>query len=140
MRAMLDLAQNYDDGLVLVKDIAKRQKISERYLEHLFLSLKTAGLIKSVRGAHGGFTLAKPSNEIRLIDIIRVCEGPLALVECVVDDSICQRSSSCATRDVWIELQAAMDGVLSSRTLQDLIESQQIKQQPSAYTIQSRRV
>jgi Rrf2 family cysteine metabolism transcriptional repressor len=132
MRAMLDLAQNYNDGLILVKDIAKRQKFSERYLEHLFLSLKTAGLVKSVRGAHGGFTLAKSPNKIKLIDIISVCEGPLALVECVVDAGICPRSSQCATRDVWIELQSAMDGVLGSMTLQDLIERQQVKQQPSA--------
>jgi Rrf2 family cysteine metabolism transcriptional repressor len=132
MRAMLDLAQNYNDGLILVKDIAKRQKFSERYLEHLFLSLKTAGLVKSVRGAHGGFTLAKSPNKIKLIDIISVCEGPLALVECVVDAGVCPRSSQCATRDVWIELQSAMDGVLGSMTLQDLIERQQVKQQPSA--------
>jgi len=132
MRAMLDLAQNYNDGLVLVKDVAKRQKISERYLEHLFLSLKTAGLVKSVRGAHGGFTLARSPYEIELIDIIRVCEGPLALVECVVDASVCPRSSQCATRDIWIELQAAMDGVLGSMNLQDLIERQQDKEQSSA--------
>ncbi len=131
MRAMLDLAQNYNNGLVLVKDIAKRQKISERYLEHLFLSLKTAGLVKSVRGAHGGFTLVKVPSKIKLIDIIRISEGPLALVECVVDAGICPRSSQCATRDVWIELQSAMDGVLSSITLQDLIERQQVKQQAS---------
>jgi Rrf2 family cysteine metabolism transcriptional repressor len=132
MRAMLDLAQNYNDGLILVKDIAKRQKFSERYLEHLFLSLKTAGLVKSVRGAHGGFTLAKSPNKIKLIDIISVCEGPLALVECVVDAGVCPRSSQCATRDVWIELQSAMDGVLGSMTLQDLIERQQVKQQAPA--------
>ena len=132
MRAMLDLAQHYNDGLVLVKDVAKRQELSERYLEHLFLALKTAGLVKSVRGAHGGFTLAKATNKINLIDIIRACEGPLALVECVVDAGICPRSSRCATRDVWIELQSAMDGVLGSMTLQDMIERQQVKQQTSS--------
>jgi len=96
MRAMLDLAQHYDDGLVLVKDVARRQEVSERYLEHLFLSLKTAGLVKSVRGAHGGFTLARSPNKIKLMDIISVSEGPLALVDCVVDASVCPRSSKCA--------------------------------------------
>ena len=74
MRAMLDLAQHYHDGLVLVKDVAMRQEISERYLEHLFLSLKTAGLVKSIRGAHGGFTLAKAPDKIKLMDIINVNE------------------------------------------------------------------
>ena len=81
MRAMLDLAQHYDDGLVLVKDVARRQEVSERYLEHLFLSLKTAGLVKSVRGARGGFALAKAPDKIKLMDIINVSEGPLALVD-----------------------------------------------------------
>jgi len=132
MRAMLDLAQHYDDGLVLVKDVARRQEVSERYLEHLFLSLKTAGLVKSVRGAHGGFTLARAPDKIKLMDIISVSEGPLALVDCVVDASVCPRSSKCATRDLWRELQSAMGAVLSSQTLQDLIERQQIKEQPSA--------
>jgi len=137
MRAMLDLAQHYNEGLSLVKDIAKRQEISERYLEHLFLSLKTAGLVKSVRGSHGGFTLTRPPSEIRLIDIFQVCEGPLAIVECVLDAGICSRSSQCATRDVWTELQSAMNNTLGSLTLCDLIERQQVKEQPSAniYTI-----
>jgi len=132
MRAMLDLAQHYNDGLVLVKDIARRQEISERYLEHLFLSLKTAGLVKSVRGAHGGFTLAKAPDKIKLMDIINVSEGPLALVDCVVDAGVCPRSSFCVTRDLWRELQSVMGEVLVSQTLQDLIERQKVKEQPSA--------
>ena len=132
VRAMLDLAQHYQDGLVLVKDVASRQGISERYLEHLFISLKKDGLVKSVRGAHGGFTLGRAPNEIKLIDIIRVCEGPLALVGCVVDAGVCPRSSQCVTRDIWSELQAAMSDVLGSKTLQDLIERQQSKEQLSA--------
>ncbi|MDD5288589.1 MAG: RrF2 family transcriptional regulator [Dehalococcoidales bacterium] len=129
MRAMLDLAQHYSEGLVLVKDVAKRQEISERYLEHLFISLKTAGLVKSVRGAHGGFTLARQPSEIKLLEVVQVCEGPLTLMECVMDAGLCPRSSRCATRDVWRELQSAMDGVLGSMTLQDLIERQQAKEQ-----------
>ena len=127
MRAMLDLAQHYDEGLVLVKDVAARQDISERYLEHLFLSLKTAGLGRSVRGAHGGFTLNSLPDRIKLIDIIRVSEGPLALVECIVDAGACPRSSKCAARDVWSELQSAINEVLRSKTLQDLLECQQTK-------------
>jgi Rrf2 family protein len=129
---MLDLAQHYRDGLVLVKDVASRQGISERYLEHLFISLKKDGLVKSVRGAHGGFTLGRDPNEIKLIDIIRVCEGPLALVGCVVDAGVCPRSSQCVARDIWSELQAAMSDVLSAKTLQDLIERQKSKERLSA--------
>jgi Rrf2 family transcriptional regulator, cysteine metabolism repressor len=131
MRAMLDLAQHYNEGLVLVKDVAARQGISERYLEHLFLSLKTAGLVRSVRGAHGGFMLKSSPDRIRLIDIIRVSEGPLALVECVVDAGVCPRSSKCAARDIWSELQCAINEVLRSKTLQDLMECQQAKDENS---------
>jgi Rrf2 family protein len=132
MRAMLDLAQHYDDGLVMVKDVARRQEVSERYLEHLFLSLKTAGLVKSVRGAHGGFALAKAPDKIKLMEIMNVSEGPLALVDCVVDASVCPRSSLCAIRDLWRELQSVMGEVLGSLTLRDLIERQRVKEQPSA--------
>ena len=132
MRAMLDLAQHYEDGLVLAKDVARRQGISERYLEHLFLSLKTAGLIKSVRGAHGGFTLARPPDKIKLMDILSVSEGQIALVDCVADASVCPRSSFCATRDLWTELQSVMGEVPRFSTLRDLIERQRVKEQPSA--------
>ena len=131
MRAMLDLAQHYEDGLVLAKDVARRQGISERYLEHLFLTLKTAGLIKSVRGAHGGFTLARPPHKIKLMDILSVSEGQIALVDCVADASVCSRSSFCATRDLWTELQSVIGGVLRSQTLQDLVGRQKVKEQPS---------
>jgi Rrf2 family protein len=126
---MLDLAQHYDEGLVLVKDVAARQDISERYLEHLFLSLKTAGLVRSVRGAHGGFELKLAPDRIKLIDIIHVIEGSPMLVECVEDARICPRSSKCAARDIWLELQSAMDTVLGSKTLLDLVALQQAKEE-----------
>ncbi|HEX9896091.1 MAG TPA: Rrf2 family transcriptional regulator [Dehalococcoidales bacterium] len=129
MRAMLDLAQHYGEGLVLLKDVAHRQEVSERYLEHLFLTLKAASLVTSVRGARGGFQLTRPPSEVKLIDIVCACEGQLSIVECVADPESCKRSKRCATRDVWVELQAAMDGVLESQTLQDLVERQQRKEQ-----------
>jgi len=129
VRAMLDLAQHYGEGLVLIKDIAHRQGVSERYLEHLFLTLKAAGLVNSVRGAHGGFQLTHPPSQVKLIDVVRVCEGQLAVVECVSNPKSCRRSPRCAARDIWVELQTAMDGVLESITLQDLVERQQCKEQ-----------
>jgi Rrf2 family protein len=129
MRAMLDLAQHYDEGLVFVKDVAARQQISQRYLEQLFLILKTSGLVKSTRGARGGFTLTRSPDKIKLIDIVRVCEGPLALVDCVADAAACPRSSQCAARDVWSEVQSAMEEVLNSKTLRDLIACQKQKEE-----------
>jgi len=128
IRAMLDLAQHYDEGLVLVKDVAARQQISERYLEHLFLYLKTAGLVRSIRGARGGFVLNSSPDRIRLIEIVRASEGTWSLVECVCDAGVCSRSAKCAARDVWIELQSVIDEMLASLTLQDLLERQQSKE------------
>ncbi|MFZ1915178.1 MAG: Rrf2 family transcriptional regulator [Dehalococcoidales bacterium] len=128
IRAMLDLAQHYDKGLVLVKDVAARQQISERYLEHLFLSLKTAGLVRSIRGARGGFVLNSSPDRIRLIEIVRASEGTWSLVECVCDAGVCSRSTKCGARDIWVELQSVMDEMLGSLTLQDLLERQQAKE------------
>lgn len=129
IRAMLDLAQHYGEGLTLLKDIARRQEISERYLEHLFLALKAAGLVASVRGAKGGFALTHPPADIKLIDIVRICEGQISIVECVTDPEYCTRSQRCATRDIWREVKEAMEGVLDSLTLQDLVERQSRKEQ-----------
>ncbi len=123
-RAMLDLAQHLGQGPILVKDISRREEISERYLEQILTPLKIAGLVRVIRGARGGFTLAKPPSEVRLIDIIQTMEGSTAPVDCVDDAQICSRSDSCVTREVWTEIKEAIDTVLESTTLQDLLERQ----------------
>jgi Rrf2 family protein len=132
LRAMLDLAQNYEDSPVYVKDIARRQQVSEQYLEHILTTLKVSGMVISSRGKRGGFTLAKRPGEINLNDIIQAIEGSLHPVECVDNPETCDRASNCATRDVWIDVKEAVTGVLSSRTLQDLMEQQAEKGQASA--------
>lgn len=131
-RAMMDLALHYGQGLVLLKDIAKRQQISERYLEHLILSLKAAGLVSSTRGARGGFTLTRPPSQIRLSEIIQIMEGSIAPVECVDDPKVCSLADLCVTRDIWSEMKEAMSGVLESTTLQDLVQRQMEKERPEA--------
>jgi len=128
IRAMLDLAQHYGEGLVLLKDVARRQDISERYLEHLFLTLKAAGLVNSSRGAHGGFVLSRKPAEINLLEIVRACEGDLAPVECVTDPKTCARSPRCSARDVWCDIKDAVEEVLSSRTLDDIVAEQAKKE------------
>jgi Rrf2 family protein len=125
--AMLELALHYGEGPILVKDIARRQYISERYLEHLLISLKVAGIVRSTRGTHGGFTLAKPPSRIRLSEIIRVLEGSMAPTECVDDPEAYPRASTCVIHDVWAEVKAAISSVLESTTLQDLVERQRRK-------------
>jgi len=131
-RAMLDLALHYGEGPVLLKDIAKRQQISERYLEHLMVSLKAAGLIRSMRGARGGFTLAGPPSQIRLSEIIEAMEGSVVLVECVDAPDVCSRADHCVTRDIWAEMNKAMGDVLDSTTLADLAQRQREKEKSEA--------
>jgi Rrf2 family protein len=132
MRGMLDLALHYGEGPILLKDVAKREHISEGYLEQIILPLKAAGLVNSTRGARGGFILAKPPSQIKLIEVMQVSEGSVAPVECVSDPEVCSHASVCVTRDIWSEMKRAMDGILESTTLQDLVERQKEKEQPKA--------
>ncbi len=129
-RALLDLALHQVDGPITLKDIAHRQQISLRYLEHLITPLIAAGIVRSVRGPKGGVSLAKTPGEVRLSEIIQLLEGSIAPAECVDNPEICTRSKLCVTRDIWSELKQAMDGILDSTTLQDLVERQRRKEQP----------
>jgi Rrf2 family protein len=129
-RALLDLALHAGEGLVLLKDIARRQEVSLPYLEHLITPLIAAGLVKSTRGARGGVLLLKPPSEIKLSEVVQLLEGSIAPVDCVNDPKVCHRSASCVTRDIWNEMKRAMNGVLESTTLQDLVERQKGKNGP----------
>ena len=126
-RALLDLALRDGEGPVPLKDIAQRQQISLLYLEHLIAPLVAVGMIKSMRGAHGGVWLGKSPQEIKLSEVVGLLEGSLAPVDCVNDPKACPRSDSCVTRDIWVELKEAMDGVLESKTLQNLVDMQRRK-------------
>jgi Rrf2 family protein len=128
-RALLDLALHHDNEPVLLKDIARRQQISLLYLAHLISPLIAGGIIRSTRGAKGGISLAKPPKEIRLSEVIQLLEGSIAPTECVNNPGICTRSRLCVTRDVWGELKQAIEGVLDSTTLWDLVERQKSKEQ-----------
>ena len=126
-RALLDLALHHADEPVALKDIAERQEISLAYLEHLIKPLSAGGILRSVKGPKGGISLAKAPADIKLSDIIRLLEGSTAPVECVENPKLCTRSGQCVTRDVWEEMNRAMNGVLESITLQTLMERQQSK-------------
>ena len=123
-RALLDLALHQGEGQVLLKDVARRQQVSLQYLEHLITPLIAAGMVRSTRGPRGGVWLAKPPREIKLNEVIQLLEGSTALVDCVDNPEMCPRSDLCATRDIWDELKKAVNGVLESTTLQDLVERQ----------------
>jgi len=131
-RALLDLALHQEQQPILLKDIAQRQQFSLQYLEHLITPLIAGGIIRSTRGPKGGISLAKPAKEINLSEVIQLLEGSIAPVECINSPGVCSRSESCATRDIWSEMKQAIDSVLESTTLQDLVERQKRKEQPEA--------
>ncbi len=124
LRAMLDLAINERTGeAVSVQSIAKRQNISESYLETLISSLKKAGLIKSVRGQNGGYRLAKAAGEVSVGDVLRACEGGIEVVSCVSpDEKACEHSKCCVTGIVWKSVNEAIEDVVDSISLQKLVE------------------
>ena len=126
-RAMLDLAQNYGKGFVPLKDISRRQEISERYLEHIMIVLLSAGLVQSTRGSRGGFSLAKLPKEIKLSQIIQAMEGSIAPVACVDDPKLCNRVDVCVTYEIWKKLKKVMLEVLDSVTLEDMVNMQKKK-------------
>jgi Rrf2 family protein len=129
LRALLDLAVHQGEGMVLLKDIARRQEVSLPYLEHLITPLITAGLVKSTRGARGGVLLIRPPAEVKLTEVVLLLEGSIAPVDCVNDPKVCSRAAACVTRDIWIQIKDAMTQVLDSTTLQDLVERQRQKEQ-----------
>jgi Rrf2 family protein len=126
-RLLLELALSYSKGPVLLKEISKSQEISLKYLGQLIIPLKIAGLIKSTRGAHGGYFLSKSPKDIRLSEIITAVEGPLNLVECIDNPGICNRSGSCITKDIWTEINDKFMEIFESYTLQQIMERQKEK-------------
>jgi len=126
--AMYDLAMHYGEGPISLKSVALRQEISEHYLEQLMGTLRKAGYVKSVRGAQGGYELTKDPSQISVGDIIKVMEGPIAPVDCLLTDestnAYCQRADDCVTRGVWVKVRDSITGVLDSISLADLCEGE----------------
>jgi len=119
---MLDLALKHGKGPIFLKDVSKDQEISEKYLGQIIMPLKAAGLVKSYRGAHGGYTLNREPDKITLLEIVSTLEGDLSLVECVGDPSSCRRFTVCVTQQVWSDVSRAVSRTLESMTLADLVE------------------
>jgi Rrf2 family cysteine metabolism transcriptional repressor len=123
VQIMVDLAKHSDEGPISLKSVADRQKLSEHYLEQLVPELRKAGLVKSVRGAQGGYILAKKPESINIGDVIRVLEGPIAPVECTnqTGSDCCEKTSFCVTREVWVKVRDSINDVVDSISLADLI-------------------
>src|SRR5471030_37357 len=121
VRAMVDLASNYCSAPISIKTISKRENLSEYYLEQLFSPLRRANIIRSIRGAQGGYVLCKSPNEITVGDIMTILEGPIEIADCI-DGVECDSSDCCATKAVWEKIKNSIDSVMNSINLQDIID------------------
>ena len=129
LRLMLDLAEGNSDEYIKIKDISKRQGISDKYLEQIVTVLSRAGYVRSVRGANGGYKLAKDPKDYTVGMILRLTEGSLAPVDCLkYDDNDCSRFDTCATVEVWRKMDEAIANVIDSYTLEDLVSIQKNKE------------
>lgn len=128
LRLMLDLALNSSGEPIRLKDVAKRQEISEKYLEQIISILNKAGYVRSIRGPQGGYVLQRQPSEYTVGMILRLTEGSLAPVECVeYEDISCSRQEDCVTRTLWKRLNDAINSVVDNVTLEDLMDWQAVK-------------
>lgn len=128
LRLMLTLAMNETDQYMTIKSISELQEISGKYLEQIITVLNRAGYVKSVRGAQGGYKLARPAHDYTVGMILRLIEGSLVPVACMeTEQNMCPRCSQCATLDVWEQLNEAINSVVDHITLADLVEKQRQK-------------
>ncbi len=134
VRAMLDLAERYGQGPVQSEAIAKRQEISEAYLDQLLIVLRRAGLVRSLRGPAGGHMLARPPRDLRLGEIVAAMEGPPQTLACS-DQRGCRVTPGCVLHEVWSEVESASRAIVDAVTLADLLERQDAGQRRVMYHI-----
>ena len=123
LRALVDLAAHFNGRPVLLKDIARRENLSLRYLENIFTKLRKDGLLNSSKGRGGGFILARPAADINLLEIVKFLEGDTAVTECVDELSSCTRAGVCIVREVWVNLDKIYTDYLESVTLNSLVNA-----------------
>ena len=128
-RLMINLAKHYNDRkeAIILKSVSDDEKISIRYLEQIIIPLKISKLVKSIRGAGGGYTLARKPAEIKVSEILLALEGTCCLVDCVEDEDYCDRTNICATHDIWDKASSLLHDYFDKTTLQDLITQERRK-------------
>ena len=134
LRALIDLAQYSEIEPVSINSISARQGISERYLEQLMTMLKKAGLVQSIRGAGGGYVLAKDMSEISVGDVLRALEGNLEPVECAAfkQEDTCEASDGCVTKYVWQRINESINRTVDEINLKQLVEESRSMQKSPA--------
>ncbi len=122
IRLMANVARNTHEGHpVSLRDVAERQHLSRLYLSQLALPLKNTALLRSVWGNKGGFLLGRPPGEIRLLDIIEAVDGPVGIMDCVLDPNFCGRVSTCDCFGIFCAINREIVETLTKSTLQDLL-------------------
>lgn len=125
LRMLLDLAEHREAGFVSLKDIAKRQQISKKYLEQIIPIFNHSNILLTNRGAQGGYKLARSPEKYTIGEILRLTEGSLAPVVCLEqEENLCERSGNCATLPVWQGLYKLVNEYLDGITLQDILDQQ----------------
>ena len=127
MRALVEIALKGDEPVSL-KYVSEQQGISQHYLEQLVAVLRKAGYVESIRGAYGGYRIAKPLEAITALEVVELLEGNFAPVSCIEDEDNCDRSGHCSTEGLWREVDQAVCKVLSSTTLANLVAERQLIQ------------
>ncbi len=126
LRILVDLAEKQNDGYITLKETAERQEISEKYLESIVKDLVKARLIEGLRGKGGGYRLARPADEINVLEVLRSTEGPLIPVACLEEGSRpCLRADACRTLPLWEGLNKVVSEYLGGFTVQDLIKTEE---------------
>jgi Rrf2 family protein len=139
IRMMADIARHGAGEPVPLSDVAERQGLSRLYLSQLATALRNASLLRSVWGNRGGYVLARPASEIRLLDIMEAAGGPVTIIECVRDPELCDRSARCEAIGVWRDINEAILRVLERYTLQDLIRRRPRKPAAAPLPVTGRR-
>lgn len=120
LRMMADIMKHEDGEPVPLKDVAKRENLSQRYLSQLAIHLKNAQLLKSVWGMNGGYRLARPAEEIRILDIIQAVDGPISVLDCLMDPDNCPRYEYCDCVYLWRDINDGITNTLAKYSLRDL--------------------
>jgi Rrf2 family transcriptional regulator, cysteine metabolism repressor len=135
---MVQLARHYGTGPASLSAVAADEDLPRAYLEQLAMALRDAGLVVSTRGARGGYQLARPPAEIRMSDVLRALEGPIAPMLCATDDPehalLCDRSARCTVNVLWVRVRDAITGALDAMTLADLTPSLTLQLDPQSST------
>ena len=134
VRVILDLASLPENGRAPTQEIADRQNIPSPFLAKIISQLSLSGLATTYRGAGGGVRLARPPEEISLLQVIEALEGPIRLNRCVIQPSLCPRDRSCPIHDTWAKAQAQLTSLLETTTFDDLVNSAREKRQQARDT------